>query len=125
MVALGSRLLGKPVDPDDARRMLALLSGTTHRVISGVAVIHPAAGLRRSTAITSTVQMRLLSAQEIDRYVAGGQWEGKAGGYGIQDDDPFVTNMAGSLTNIVGLPMEATTEMLLASGISPARHTMP
>ncbi len=124
VVALGARLLGKPIDPDDARRMLAHLSGTTHRVISGVAVIKPATGFRRSLAITSTVQMRALSPEEIEQYVAGGQWQGKAGGYGIQDSDPFVTNMGGSLTNIVGLPMEATAELLSAAGIFPSRHTM-
>jgi septum formation protein len=104
--------------------MLALLSGTTHRVITGVAIVRPAAQLQRSLTIISTVQMRALAATEIDRYVAGGQWRGKAGGYGIQDHDPFVTNMGGSLTNIVGLPMEAATELLSAAGIFPAGHTM-
>jgi nucleoside triphosphate pyrophosphatase len=125
VVALGSRLLGKPTDADDARRMLGLLSGTTHHVTTGVAAVRPATGLRKSVAVTSTVQMRRLSAAEIGAYVASGQWEGKAGGYGIQDQDPFVTNMAGSLTNIVGLPMEATTELLSAAGISPTKTTMP
>ena len=117
VVALGDVLLGKPVDEIDARQMLSKLSGTTHRVMTGVAVIFPAAGFHRSLAITSTVRMRELSIDEIDRYVAGRQWEGKAGGYGIQDQDPFVTNMGGSLTNIVGLPMEATRELLSAAGI--------
>jgi septum formation protein len=124
VVALGPRLLGKPADAADARRMLALLSGTTHHVTTGVAVIRAAAGFRRSIAITSTVQMRRLTAAEIDAYVASGQWEGKAGGYGIQDRDPFVTHMAGSLTNIVGLPMEAATELLSAAGIWPAAAKM-
>ena len=117
VVALGSELLGKPADATDARRMLAKLSGTTHHVSTGVAVIHPATKFLRSTTVTSTVRMRPLSEIEIDRYVAGGQWQGKAGGYGIQDQDPFVTNMSGSLTNIVGLPMEATTELLTLAGI--------
>ena len=124
VVALGDQLLGKPTDPDDARRMLSRLSGTTHRVITGVAVVHPATNFRRSLAVTSTVQMRALSPDEIDAYVAGGQWEGKAGGYGIQDRDPFVTNMGGSLTNIVGLPMEAAGELLGGAGIWPSRDTM-
>src|SRR5258706_8133101 len=124
VVALGARLLGKPIDPDDARRMLAHLSGTTHRVISGVAVIKPATGFRGSLAITSTVQMRALSPEETEEYVGGAQWHGKAGGYGIPDNDPIVTNMGGSLTNIVGLPMEATAELLSAAGIFPSRPTM-
>ena len=116
VVALGTELLGKPLTPADARKMLGKLSGTTHRVITGVAVVHPAAMFRRSLTVTSTVHMRSLSPAEIDAYVAGGQWEGKAGGYGIQDQDPFVTNLGGSLTNIVGLPMEATAELLALAG---------
>jgi septum formation protein len=125
VVALGSRLLGKPIDAEDARRMLALLSGTTHHVTTGVAVVHPAKNLRRSMTVTSTVRMRPLSAEEIEAYVATREWEGKAGGYGIQDDDPFVTNLGGSLTNIVGLPMEAARELLSAAGIRPGAATMP
>ena len=124
VVALGDHLLGKPLDANHARQMLAKLSGTTHRVISGVAIVHPARSLRRSTAIVSTVRMRPLTPDEIGRYVAGGQWEGKAGGYGIQDQDPFVINMGGSLTNIVGLPMEATADLLAAAGIFPRPATI-
>lgn len=125
VVALGNTLLGKPVDAAHATRMLATLSGTTHRVITGVAVLHPAKNFRRSLIVTSTVHMRTLSTDDIDRYVSGGQWEGKAGGYGIQDNDPFVTNMAGSHTNIVGLPMEATGELLASAGILPANRGTP
>ena len=125
VVSLGDQLLGKPLDPQDARQMLSLLSGTTHQVITAVAVIHPAAHYHRSIAVTSTVHMRSLTPHEIDQYVADGQWQGRAGGYGIQDRDPFVTNMGGSLTNIVGLPMEETIELLSAAGIFPTGHTMP
>jgi septum formation protein len=70
---------------------------------------------------TSTVSMRPLSTREIDLYVASGDWRGKAGGYGIQDHDPFVTNMGGSHTNIVGLPMELTLKLLAAAGVVPVR----
>ena len=122
VVALGNHLLGKPTDAAHAFRMLSQLSGTTHHVLTGVAVLRPATGFRRSCVVTSTVRMRLLTADEIHRYVAGGQWEGKAGGYGIQDDDPFVTKMEGSLTNIVGLPMEAAVELLREAGIEPNPH---
>ena len=122
IVALGEQLLGKPTDAMDARKMLSRLSGTTHLVITGVAVIHPGISVRKSRSITSTVQMRSLTADEIDRYVSGGQWRGKAGGYGIQDNDPFVTNLGGSLTNIIGLPMEAVAELLSAVGIFPSTN---
>ena len=119
VVALGDQQLGKPRDAEHAREMLTMLCGTTHQAITGVCVMRPATRWRKSVIVTSTVQMRILTATEIDQYVAGGQWEGKAGSYGIQDDDPFVTRIAGSTSNIVGLPIEATAELLTAAGIHP------
>ncbi len=101
--------------------MLSLLSGTTHVVITGVTVIRRATGFQQTRHSMSAVRMRKLSLQEIQDYVASQQWQGKAGGYGIQDKDPFVTNVSGSHTNIVGLPIELATEMLTAAGI-PKRN---
>jgi septum formation protein len=63
--------------------------------------------------------MRDLWPDEIERYVQSNQWQGKAGGYGIQDNDPFVTRMAGCHTNIVGLPMTETKRLLALAGITP------
>jgi septum formation protein len=120
VVAFGDRVIGKPRDADDARNILTLLAGTTHVVITGIAVIHHAAGLYTSSRVLSAVRMRDLTPQEIDAYVATGQWQGKAGGYGIQDDDPFVTRMSGCHTNIVGLPVLETQRMLERAGIHPA-----
>jgi septum formation protein len=123
VVAFGDTLLGKPADADHARRMLVLLSGTTHLCVTGVAVAR-GAGVKVGHA-TSAVRMRSLTRGEIDAYVASGRWEGKAGGYGIQDEqlksDPFVTRAAGSHTNIVGLPMELASEMLAEAGVFPQR----
>ena len=119
VVAFGDRPLGKPVDPDDARRMLQLLSGTTHIVITGVAVVRPSTGHSARGRVMSAVKMRPLTADEISRYVAGNDWQGKAGGYGIQDRDPFVTRVAGCHTNIVGLPVPETRRMLSQAGIVP------
>jgi septum formation protein len=99
--------------------MLADLSGTTHAVLTGVAVVRSSGGHSSSRLVSSDVQMRRLSPAEIAAYVAGGQWQGKAGGYGIQDQDPFVTRITGSLSNIVGLPMEAAVEMLREAGVEP------
>jgi len=121
VVALGAAVLGKPADADHARRMLRQLGGTTHRVITAIAVVHASAKLRAYACVGSTVQMRLLSDREIDDYVASGGWRGKAGGYGIQDPDPFVTRTTGSLTNIVGLPMDETSSLLSRAGILPRR----
>ncbi|HWE95874.1 MAG TPA: Maf family protein [Tepidisphaeraceae bacterium] len=120
VVAHGPTLLGKPTDPADARRMLGLLSGTTHSVITGVAVVHATAGFQRHARVVSSVHMRPLTDAEITRYVASRDWEGKAGGYGIQDPDPFVTRTSGCHTNIVGLPMTTTASLLRAAGITPS-----
>ena len=119
VVALGDRLLGKPTDPADARAMLGRLSGTTQHVCTGVAVF--VSGTIHQQTVISTVAMRRLSDAEINVYVASEQWRGKAGGYGIQDDDPFVTRMDGSLTNIVGLPMDETRVLLARAGIHPVQ----
>jgi septum formation protein len=86
-------------------------------VLTAVAVVHRTAGHASSRLVSSDVHMRPLTPAEIDDYVAGGQWQGKAGGYGIQDQDPFVTRITGSLSNIVGLPMEHATVMLREAGI--------
>jgi len=124
VVAFGDRPLGKPADESDAVNMLGLLSGTTHVVITGVTVLRPATHFSISTRVMSSVRMRPWSAKEIHRYVASGDWKGKAGGYGIQDErpDPFVMRLAGSHSNIVGLPMEATAELLGSAGIFPAAN---
>ncbi len=119
VVALGGALLGKPEDADHARRMLGSLSGSTHRVVTGVALISAARGLNVVRHVESTVQMRPLTEAEIEAYVASEDWQGKAGGYGIQDDDPFVTCMNGSVTNVIGLPMELVAELPIAEFRSP------
>jgi septum formation protein len=129
VVAFGDRDLGKPKDAADAKRMLALLSGTTHIVITGVCVMHQQAEFARSARVMSAVRMRALTPAEIDRYIASGQWQGKAGGYGIQDADnfpadhsgvlPFVIRQAGSKTNIVGLPMSVARQLLAEAGVKP------
>jgi septum formation protein len=117
VVAHGQSILGKPKDPIDAQRMLRLLAGTTHSVITGVAVVHLAAHFSRHTRVISTVHMRALTDAEVQAYVASNAWSGKAGGYGIQDPDPFVIKMSGCHTNIVGLPMTTTAELLKQAGV--------
>ena len=120
VVAFGDRALSKPEDAEDARRMLKLLSGTTHIVITGVTLMQKESEVQQTRAVMSAVRMRPLTPEEIDGYIASNQWEGKAGGYGIQDQDPFVTKMSGSHTNIVGLPMELVEKMLGEANILPA-----
>jgi len=131
VVAFGDVILGKPIDAEHARQMLRLLSGTTHIVVSGVAVGRTATGFLRADRVMTSIRMRWLSEREIDRYVESGAWEGKAGGYGIQDADfhtgimpagsePFLTRIAGCQTNVVGLPMTLTRRLLEAAGVFPA-----
>jgi septum formation protein len=121
VVALKTAILGKPVDAVHAAKMLRQLSGTTHEVITAIAIA--SAKFREVACVVSSVHMRSLSEREIDDYVASGNWRGTAGGYGIQDPDPFVTRMTGSLTNIVGLPMEETSMLLGRAGILPGHFS--
>ena len=117
VVAFGDRIIGKPSDAGHAREMLALLAGTTHLAVTGLAVICVSTAFNKSRRVMSAVRMKHLTAAEIDAYVATGEWQGKAGGYGIQDPDPFVTRISGSRSNIVGLPMGATRQLLAEAGI--------
>ena len=119
VVAFGDTALGKPEDPSQARAMLELLSGTTHIVITGVAVHCPEKSLALQHSTMSAVRMDRLTALDIDRYLETGLWRGKAGGYGIQDRDPLVTCISGSNTNVIGLPMTQTKRLLEQAGIRP------
>ncbi|MDP4160386.1 MAG: Maf family protein [Bacillota bacterium] len=117
MVVLDTQILGKPATPAEAEEMLTRLSGRTHVVLSGVALI---SGLGRQNAgvIETIVRFRQLSAEEIKAYVASGEPMDKAGAYGIQGEaGKFVAAIQGSLTNVIGLPMEYLSEQLKAWGI--------
>lgn len=112
VVALGEQVIGKPIDADDARRILSSLAGTQHEVITGVALVAPG-GRRALASRTTRVRMRELSPDQIGQYISTGLWEGKAGAYGIQDgDDAFVEAIDGSFSNVVGLPMELVPMLL-------------
>ncbi len=121
VVAFGDQILGKPIDEQHARWMLGLLAGTTHVIVTGVAVVCQAAAMQFSARVMSAVRMKSLTPSQIDRYVTTNDWQGKAGGYGIQDADPFVIRLSGCHTNIVGLPMTTTRRMLESAGINPNR----
>ena len=115
VVALGiegeGELLGKPADAQDARRMLEALSGTVHRVVTGLCLRR---GLREEIRSVETfVRMRPLGATEVEAYVASGEGLGKAGGYAIQESaDRFVDGIRGPFDNVVGLPVETVVELL-------------
>jgi len=115
-VVLGARILGKPVDAADAVRMLALLSGRSHRVISAVAVA--ARGRTRLAASVSRVRFATLTRDRIERYVAGGEPFGKAGAYAIQSGAAtWIEKIEGSYTGIMGLPLHETAALLEWAGV--------
>jgi len=119
-VAIGGTILGKPSDDDDARRMLALLSGRTHRVLTAIAVVR---GSRIECRINvSRVCFGRMTRADIDRYVATGEPLGKAGGYAIQGMAArFVRRIEGSHSGIMGLPLFETARLLRAdANPSPA-----
>jgi len=114
-VALGRRILGKPADAAEAEAFLRALSGRRHRVITAVAVRRGKRLWERD--VVSAVKMKRLSQQEIDFYLASGDWQGKAGGYGIQGPaGALIPWISGSFTGIVGLPLAETAALLQASG---------
>jgi nucleoside triphosphate pyrophosphatase len=116
VVAAGRRILPKAEDEATARRCLELLSGRRHRVLSAVALASPDGRVRHRLS-TSIVRFKRLSADEIDGYLAGGDWHGKAGGYAIQGAaEALIQRIDGSHSGIVGLPLAETRALLLAAG---------
>ncbi len=115
-VTMGAAIYGKPDDAQDARRMLAELSGRTHRVLTAVAV---QAGGHRLTALSvSHVTFAELTPGQIDAYVDTGEPLGKAGSYGIQGHaGAFIPHLSGSYSGIMGLPLYETTQLLRAAGL--------
>ncbi len=115
-VAVGRRILGKPADAAEAGSFLRLLSGRRHRVITAVTVISD--GGARSRDVVSAVRLAQLGEDDIDRYLATGDWQGKAGGYAIQGPaGAFIPWISGSYTAIMGLPVHETARLLAAVGI--------
>ncbi|MGH7151102.1 MAG: Maf family protein [Planctomycetota bacterium] len=119
LVAVGGRTLGKPSDRAQARAYLGLLSGSTHRVVTGLALGPSPDGPWRVGHAVTEVTMRRIEVAEVEAYLESGEWEGKAGGYAIQETaDRFVTRLEGSRTNVVGLPVELLVEYLRLEGIA-------
>ncbi|MEP2028474.1 MAG: Maf family protein [Paracoccaceae bacterium] len=114
-VALGRRILGKPADPGEAAAFLLALSGRRHRVITAIAIRKGARLWEQD--VVSTVKMKRLSDPEMNAYLNSGDWQGKAGGYGIQGPaGALIPWISGSFTGIVGLPLAETAALLSAAG---------
>jgi nucleoside triphosphate pyrophosphatase len=117
VVALGRTDLGKPSDEDEAFSMLRQLSGREHRVITGFCLVAPDSKRVYSEAVVTRVTFKALTQKEIVGYITTGEPFGKAGSYGIQGVGAFlVERISGSYTNVVGLPLCALVNALLATG---------
>jgi septum formation protein len=116
VVACGRRMLPKAETVDEARLCLTLLSGRRHRVLGGICVVAPD-GRIAERLVTTSVMFRRLDIVDIDRYVASGEWEGKAGGYAIQGTAAaFIRAVSGSYSNVVGLDLFTTASLLRGLG---------
>ena len=116
VVGVGRRILPKTETPEQARKCLELMSGRGHRVFTGVALVKPGGDIV-SRVVETRLKMKRLSSAEIDSYLSSEEWQGKAGGYGIQGRaGAFISNIIGSYTNVVGLPLFETRNLLLGAG---------
>lgn len=113
IVHCDGEIIGKPADEADAERITRKLFSRSHEVITGLAMVRLADGVEIVRSDVTTVYPRRLSEEQIARHLAGRTWEGKAGAYAIQETgDEFVDRIEGSLTNVVGLPMELLEQIL-------------
>ena len=110
--AVDGRILNKPVDRDDAERMIRLQEGRDSDVLTALCLVRADRGEWVGAVETSVVRFRTLTRVERDAFLDSGRWEGKAGAYGVQDHDPFVEVARGSFTNVVGLPVERLDALL-------------
>ncbi|MBA3449037.1 MAG: Maf-like protein [Pseudaminobacter sp.] len=116
VVAVGRRILPKAELVDEASNCLRLLSGRSHRVYTGICLVTPAGKLRQRL-VETRLRFKRLSREELESYLASGEWRGKAGGYAIQGlAGTFVVKLVGSYTNVVGLPLHETVSLLTAEG---------
>jgi septum formation protein len=116
VVCVGRRILPKCEVVDEAAQCLRLLSGRPHRVYSAISLITPK-GTRRRRLVETRVRFKRLTSDEIDAYLASGEWRGKAGGYAIQGlAAAFVVKLVGSYSSVVGLPLYETLSLLAGEG---------
>ncbi|SED08555.1 septum formation protein [Rhizobiales bacterium GAS188] len=116
VVAVGRRILPKPELVDEAAACLRLLSGRAHKVFTGICVITPK-NVRRERLVETRVRFKRLSRDDFEAYLATGEWRGKAGGYAIQGKaGAFVLKVVGSPSNVVGLPLLETLNLLNGEG---------
>jgi septum formation protein len=120
VVAVGRRILPKVEDEATLRACMKLLSGRRHRVLTGVALAAPGQPLR-TRLVETTIAIKRLSDEEVDYYAGHGEWRGKAGGYALQGyGEVYVRYISGSYSNVVGLPLAETRNLLKGAGYNLA-----
>jgi len=115
VVLCGQDILEKPIDRDDARKMLRQLGGQVHQVLSGLCLIKKAVAVETTLLETETTRlmMQVISDDDIKSYLDTEQWKGKAGAFGYQDGNDWINILEGSESNVVGLPLELFRKMYL------------
>ncbi len=123
VVGVGRRVLGKAENAEQAIKHLKLLSGRAHRVFTSVAIIDGKTGAMRTRVVETRLKFKCLSVEEITAYIASNEWQDKAGAYGIQGKAAaFIISISGSYSNVVGLPIFETTNLLRSVGLDPIKH---
>jgi septum formation protein len=105
-------ILGKPADQSEARRILSLLNGRRHNVWSGLALVHSGTLESRRDFAVSTLDLHFPNDGEMEAYLRSGEWQGKSGAFGYQDNHPWLSLVSGSADNVVGLPLELLDKMI-------------
>lgn len=114
VVGIDDQIIGKPKDAEDAARIIRLLFAKPHEVITSVSFISINRGIEITETETTSIYPKRLTDKQIADHIESNRWQGKAGGYGIQDaeSDEFIESIEGSYTNVMGMPMETVTEVL-------------
>ena len=116
VVAVGRRILPKAESVDEAMACLRMLSGRAHRVFTALCLVTPKQAFRERL-VETRVRFKRLSREEIEAYLASGEWRGKAGGYAVQGlAGAFVVKLVGSYTGVVGLPLQESVSLLVGEG---------
>ena len=117
LVSLNNKIIGKPKDDDDARRILTLLSGSTHKVVTGITIWDAKTNANRTEISTSKVKFKELSNHYISKYIASKECFGKAGAFSIQGEGGnFIQEITGDKENVIGLPFSKFLDMLKKLG---------
>ncbi len=120
IVAMGRNIIQKPIDKQDAKKIIERLSGRSHKVLSAISAIDKE-GNQIDRIVLTRVLFKRLSKEEIDSYIDSGQWHDKAGGYAVQQlAGAFIKKIIGSYSSIVGLPLLETANILKGLGIKPS-----